>query len=431
MTDRDHPTPIAPAEVRPAVARLLVAGALLAVTVVPAVQHLLPPGAGPFGDFFQGGFQAWRGLAAGHLLEPRAWLDFDHALLAHIDTLENELEDQSAVLETFLPTVQWALARFGGVGNETTYLGRDGWLLLRPGFDYLVGPPFLDPAVIERRRTGAPSWRPPPHADPRPALADFHRQLEERGITLLVLMVPTKPMVHPEALAAELAETETALDNPSADQLRRWLEARGIAVVDAAPILRAHRQATGEDAFLRTDSHWSPGAVGAVADALAEQIPRVVELEGRLVFYRRRQQPHRGTGDLTRALELPKGQRLFPPEDVTLTQILEPGGRYWQEDASAEILLLGDSFSNVYSEERLGWGRYAGLAEQLSERLRRPLGRIAVNDGSATAVRERLALAAVSGRDRLEGKKLVIYQVAVRELTVGDWRPVDLGAGVR
>ena len=31
-----------------------------------------------------------------------------------------------------------------------------------------------------------------------------------------------------------------------------------------------------------------------------------------------------------------------------------------------------------------------------------------------------------SGRDRLAGKKLVIFQFAVRDLAMGDWRVVEL-----
>ena len=37
------------------------------------------------------------------------------------------------------------------------------------------------------------------------------------------------------------------------------------------------------------------------------------------------------------------------------------------------MLLLGDSFSNIFSFEAMGWGESAGFAEHLSAALRRPI----------------------------------------------------------
>jgi alginate O-acetyltransferase complex protein AlgJ len=90
------------------------------------------------------------------------------------------------------------------------------------------------------------------------------------------------------------------------------------------------------------------------------------------------------------------------------------------------VLLLGDSFSNIFSLEAMGWGTAAGLAEQLSFALGRPIDRLVQNDNGAFATREALARDLARGRDRLAGKLVVIYQFATRELTEGDWRLIDL-----
>jgi alginate O-acetyltransferase complex protein AlgJ len=103
------------------------------------------------------------------------------------------------------------------------------------------------------------------------------------------------------------------------------------------------------------------------------------------------------------------------------------------------VLLLGDSFSNVYSDRAafargagLDWGSGAGLAEQLSFALGRPVDRIVRNDDGAFATRRELAAelarAAARGRDRLAGVRAVVWQFAERELAFGDWRPVELVA---
>ena len=107
--------------------------------------------------------------------------------------------------------------------------------------------------------------------------------------------------------------------------------------------------------------------------------------------------------------------------------VLDAAGRLWRRDPAAEVLLLGDSFTNVYSDPALGWGRGAGLAEQLAYELARPVDKLALNAGGAHATREALARALASGRTSLAGKRVVIYQFAARELSTGDWRAVDLG----
>ena len=99
---------------------------------------------------------------------------------------------------------------------------------------------------------------------------------------------------------------------------------------------------------------------------------------------------------------------------------------YWRRDERADILLMGDSFSNIYSHAALGWGRSAGLAEQLSLLLSRPLDAIIIDGGGAMAGRRQLAGDMARGRDRLAGKRLVIWQFASRELSQGDWSLITL-----
>ena len=66
----------------------------------------------------------------------------------------------------------------------------------------------------------------------------------------------------------------------------------------------------------------------------------------------------------------------------------------WLPDARAEVLILGDSFFNIFSLEGMGWGTSAGFVEQLSHALQQPLDAIIRNDAGAFAARELL------GQDR-------------------------------
>ena len=126
----------------------------------------------------------------------------------------------------------------------------------------------------------------------------------------------------------------------------------------------------------------------------------------------------RNAGDIARMLDLPDAAGLYLPESVWLRRIVREDGSLWRSSRDADVLLLGDSFTNIYSLESMGWGTSAGLAEQLSYALRRPVDRLVQNDEAAWATRAMLRRDAT----RLDGKRVVVYQFATRELSFGDWR---------
>jgi hypothetical protein len=93
------------------------------------------------------------------------------------------------------------------------------------------------------------------------------------------------------------------------------------------------------------------------------------------------------------------------------------------------VLVLGDSFANIYSLPAMGWGEAGGFIEHLSLALARPLDAILRNDSGAWATRALLSRELAAGRDRLAGKRVVVWELAARELSVGDWRPIPLTLG--
>ena len=138
-----------------------------------------------------------------------------------------------------------------------------------------------------------------------------------------------------------------------------------------------------------------------------------------------------GVGDIARMLKLPESQSIYQPETVTIHEVLA-GNAPWRPSKTADILLLGDSFSNIFSLGALGWGESAGFAEHLSRALGgRPLDIILRNSDAAFATREMLSRELARGRDRLAGKKLVVWQFATRELAFGDWKMLEMKLGSR
>ena len=133
-------------------------------------------------------------------------------------------------------------------------------------------------------------------------------------------------------------------------------------------------------------------------------------------------------GDIAAMLKLSRGDKFFPPETVTIRQVVT-GNALWRPSKEADVLLLGDSLSNIFSFEAMGWGESAGFAEHLSAALRRPIDCILRNSDASFATREILSNELARGRDRLAGKKLVIWEFATRELSFGNWKLLDLKLG--
>ena len=353
-------------------------------------------------------------------------------LLRAASHYETELEDRSFLAEYFIPRVQQFTSRWLGLGNEQVYLGREGWLYYRPGVDYLTGPGFLDPAFQKRRSlTGDASVGAAVQPDPVAAILDFKNQLAERNIHLILMPIPDKAMVEPEFLSPRYpASGGVPLQNPSYPAFLAALNKEGVDVLDVTDALWQDKQSTGQPQYLKTDTHWTPEAMQRAASLLAEKI-QGLESADRLapLALETTEKPVEAPGDIAAMLKLPQGSDLYPSQKVQIRPVrLAADGQPWTADPSASVLLLGDSFSNIYSLEPLGWGAGAGLTEQLSLALRQPVDALLRNDAGAHATRELLVKDAAQGRDRLAGKKLVVWQFAMRELAVGDWKILKIPA---
>ena len=348
------------------------------------------------------------------------------AFLKTLHDLESGIEENSFLRKVFLPPLQHFFLKYLGQGNEKAVSGRDGWLFYRPGLDYLIGQPFLEAAQLEKRVEAHDIWEQPVHPDPVSAIVDFKEQLQQRGIELIVVPIPVKAAMQPGKISARPVTGD--LVNRSWLKLQKRLTENGVRLFDVRPIL--HKYATdGKDVFLARDTHWRPESMRAVAEELAKYckalFPDMDEndnLQSRLLQIK-------GQGDIAKMLTLPENMQMYADQEVEIEQVINKQGEFWQPDRMADLLLLGDSFTNIYSRSSLGWDAGAGFAEQLSYLLQHPVDLLARNDSGAYVTREMLAVELQRGRDRLAGKKLVIWQFSERELAFGDWKPIALHLG--
>jgi len=338
--------------------------------------------------------------------------------------LEKGIEDASYAKAWVQPRLQLALTRLGRVGNKLAVVGEGGWLYYTPGVAHVGGPGFLERSVQRSREKDAlDAGQEPIHADPVPAILAFQRALGKRGIRLVLLPMPDKAALEPGPLHGHSGRGAPA-HNVDYERFLGQLREAGVAVLDAR---RSVGQEATERLFLTQDTHFAPGYMERIARDLAALVsdlhvlPPLAEPPALHAV----SQPASRVGDLVDMLKLTDDQQLFQPQRVLVHQVQDASGTPWEPDAAGDVLLLGDSFTNIFTLEGMGWGSASGLAPHLALALGRPLDVIAQNDSGAFATRQALSRELAAGQDRLAGKRVVIWEFASRELSVGDWKPLD------
>lgn len=365
------------------------------VALVDDVSHLAPS-AGDISDTVarEGAYEGFFSL--------------NRTLLGNMERLTSDLERSSPLRKGLLPPMNRFFTGRLGAQNADVARGRDGWLFYAPAVAHVTGPGFLTNRV-------------PRKGDPVEALANFNADLAARGITLVAVPLPVKATVYPEQLAPGCSPT-VALQNPSHEAFLAALKERGVLTCDVtSALLEAKAQGP---AYLARDSHWTPEGMHAAAvqlhSFLQEHVPSLAE--GGTAYRAAVSQSIRNAGDLAVMLSPDSAVPDSLKETVALQAIEGPDGAPWEADSAGKILLLGDSFSNIYTLEGMGWGAHGGLGPWLSLLLQQPVDAITQNGDGAHATRLRLNQALQRGDDRLAGKIVVIYAFAARELSLGDWK---------
>ncbi len=397
---------VLPTEISPWLARALTALFLVTITSVPVVQIARELTTG-------------RGIQALEVFTRRP-------VKENLHRYEKDLAQWSEARLLVQPQMQLALSRYLGVGNTNVVLGRDGWLFYRPGVELLLGQGLLDEGRLRlRKKDLAEQGEKNPNPDPRPAILALQEDCRKAGVHLVVVPVPDKAMLQPAELTGRLAFSAPVPVPANRDHARllHALRTAGVDVFDPTP---AQLEPGEAPRFLRQDTHWTPEWMLTVARSLAAHLRDRVSLPNAAArrFGVREAQVSR-VGDIAEMLQLPTDKLLNAPQSVTIQQICDAHtGATWAPAANADVLLLGDSFSNIYCTDDLGWGTAAGFPAQLARFLGRDVDVLARNGSGATGTRRDLA----RRPNALEGKRVVIWQFAARDLAAENWEVVPLPA---
>jgi hypothetical protein len=353
----------------------------------------------------------------------------------YLRPFEKELENNSVFASACRPRMQYVrYVLFRDLG-EKGVLGHNGWFFYRPDMDFLIKPYVRD----QRSIVVDPNDK-PMNDNPVLAIASFKRQLAERGIDLLVVIVPGKPSIYPDCVSRKLRPEQAGTFSHSLRMIDD-LKKQGIEVVDLfGPFAKERLQDknAGDSMYLRCDTHWRARGVRLAAKVVAQRIKdypwyRQGESEFAVdsIFVDR-------TGDVAVMTTLPLDKMRarsvsFAPEKTKCYQVYrvvhdeagnQTGRTLYKDDfKNSPILLLGDSFSRIYqTDEPRGAGWIAHLALELSQ----PIASVVNDGGASTLVRYSLA----RRPNLLKGKKLVVWEIVERDFRYGDegWKDVPLAA---
>lgn len=339
-----------------------------------------------------------------------------------IADFESTIENNSFLLKNLLPWMQTLFCRIG-LGNAKAYIGHEGWLFYAPDLEHVAGKNFLGREFMTLRKKKTPEENSDFEPDPRKAILQFKEELQKRGIKLILLPVPVKPSVYPEKLAGSFRDNSKIIHNPGFAPWKEEMEKSGVDVFPVDRVFTQFKKIQGEKLFLKTDTHWTPEAMEQVALGLADYLVTNKYLQPGEFSFDKQQRRISSHGDIQKMLKLPEGETSYPQEEV-LVNIYSPRGNI-AGIVSSEVLLLGDSFANIYSDPEMGWGEKGGFAEALSFYLKQPVDTIIRNDNGSFVTRQQLNNDLKRGKDLLAGKKVVIWQFASRELSKGDWKLFD------
>lgn len=335
--------------------------------------------------------------------------NFNDGLLNHIEAFEATIENNSVFRKAIIPITQAGLLNIFTVGNEKAWLSNDHFYYKNSNL-YLTQPGFLDEKQLKKREKEENI-----QANPIKAIVDFKEKLAQRNIQLIIVPAPPKA-------SFVLKKGDKALNNKSYATFINQLETEGIIVCNVFKLLE--NQLLQNSGFLKYDTHWSPEVVKLVSKEISLVLDSISIPKGN-TNYTIKKTTVQNFGDIVDMLTLNNKKAHFEPQFIEVEQILEDNFLF-QPSLQSDILFLGDSYANIYSLEGMNWGSAAGLSEHISQNIQKPIDRILMNDAGAYATRLALSNELKRGRDRLEGKKVLIWEFAARELSVGDWKILDL-----
>jgi hypothetical protein len=347
---------------------------------------------------------------------------------ANLRRLESNLESRCRPAQAVRPWTQYLRFVLFEEAGDQAVLGRSGWFFYRPAVRYLVEPCALPSASTPVRTVPVRVSGKTPYGvtasedDIFAAIVSFRDELARRGIRLLVMPAPNKASIYPEHLASR-ADRMPAPVNPTTRAVLAQLQEAGVEIVDLFEVYaHARGRSDGPACYLAQDSHWSPQGMRLAAEVVARRLLDSRWVQRGAAEYETKPVTVERYGDVLRMIRVPQVERLFRPERMNCTQVIDAQtGKPYTDDPNSPVLVLGDSFLRIFEQDEPGSG---GFIAHLACHLGFGLTSLVNDGGASTLVRQQLARKPAL----LKGKKVVVWEFVERDIRFGTegWQVVPL-----
>ena len=329
----------------------------------------------------------------------------EQSLGDHFKNFEEKIED-AIYAEAPRKIIQSALS-LGPLkeGNPSVRIGKDGWLFLDDAIESLTGQgPFQSHRFSNDKIINS-------SVD---AIKNFASQLNDFGVHLILVSIPSKAMIYPEKINRNLRGPIFHHDTKRI--IKALNSSPNLDVLDITkPLFNLKSQ---NQVFLKQDTHWTPEAMELAAKIIADHIKSLGITINNSNLNARNKEERKAYGDLAEKINIWNGGF---SEEVVLANQIQGNTR----NRNSEVILLGDSFTNIYSSNQgLDWGVNAGLPEHIALNIGTPIDVISINGGGATEVRKKLAQRRGSSKD-MKNKKVIVWALTSRDLYLSKQQGID------
>tara|TARA_B100000686_G_scaffold196765_1_gene203617 strand:+ start:14393 stop:15595 length:1203 start_codon:yes stop_codon:yes gene_type:complete len=358
-------------------------------------------------------------------------LDVPYETLTEITKARTALWTIAAMTQVFIacrpPSVSSELitevrAAFAARSAEPTnprtsaILGTDGWFFSAPELRHIAGSKFWNDSPRQSTTD-----------DPLSTIVDFHQQLQNQDVELLLVPVPPKSLIFPDKVG--LSETLIPMPVPRLDpnhvEFYELLRQRGIPVLDLTEKFLRERFHPENPLYCRHDTHWS----GAGCVIAAQQIAEILKTRPWSNLFQSMQYVNQWSstsisGNLVHGIAPPVASEEIRLRLVAANARQDPG-RSTVADRSP-VVLLGDSHTLIYHSGGDMHATNAGLVDQLAFELGLPIDLVAVRDSTATAALTALQIRVRETPTYWTDKQIVVWCFAAQTFSEPDaWRRVS------
>lgn len=272
--------------------------------------------------------------------------------------------------------------------------GKDGWLFFRKSIDYLNSGDLSQQA---------------PEKNPVTNLVEFNKFCKSKNITLLFVPIPSKEEVYPEMLPIAGGLLKNSYVNPFGRKFMKDLQDSGIEVIDILPQYLQFKANDTALLYQKQDTHWTNSGLEIIAAYIADRIKKYSWYETiSKKEYNFSDTTFERLGDIVD--KLPQTISVnYHPKTLKARQVKDSDGKLYKGNASAPIMLIGDSFTGVFESVDC---KSAGVGAHIAALTAIPVD-IITSWGGGPMVRQK----AIKAREKnLDCKRLIIYMMTDRDL---------------